>query len=645
MRARKSILTLAVLSLLFVACGAPDEPGDGVDDQFLADGKSDVFGVAEGSAEACGVLTLVNTSDLATLDSTVRLDSRAAKNIYTHRVGPDGTAGTADDAVFHSLGDLDAVPYVGKIAFKKLLDYSIKHSLTCTTGAVQILSVGDFHGQLDPSGTVGGAAYLASWFAADRAQNPGTVTLSAGDLFGASPPLAMYFEEKPVVDAWGLMKLDAEIVGNHDFDRGTAHLQEMARRAKFPFVSANLANVTGTMTCTGAPQKRCIRPYVTVMRNGLKVAIVGLTTPELPDLVKPGALGPITVTDMVAAATDARSKAAADGAQIFVLVAHLGGTPSTTAGVDPTGPIVDLAHAVTGYDVILGGHTHNDLNMVVNGIPVVETKSAGGSYAKIAVTYDYTTRAVSGRTANLIVPATTVTPDATINALLDPYRAELAAAFDQKVATATAVFERGNNVERLHEVALGDLLADAIRIRYNTQIALVNGGGIRAPLPSSYLPLDKTLRRPDAGYVAGPPYDVVVGDAYAILPFGNATVTRSITGAQLWAALEHAVDSLPAAKGYFAQISGFRYVFDSTRPVGGRVVSVSLEDGTPIANDETAYTLATSDFIAAGGDGYTMLAGPFATQDPMAQVLLDYIKGLGALSPQLAARITDQAAH
>lgn len=643
MHVRTSIVTLAALSILFAACGAPDEPGDAADDQFLADGKSDVFGVEEGSAEACGVLQVVNTADRATLDDTVRLDRRAAQGIVAHREGPDGTAGTADDAVFHSLADLDGVPYVGKIAFKKLLDYSVAKGLTCSSGAVQLLSVADFHGQLDPAGTVGGAAALATWLAADRAQNPGTVTLSAGDLFGASPPLAMYFNEEPVVDAWGLMKLDAEIVGNHDFDRGTAHLEAMARRASFPFVSANLANVSGAMTCPGAPQQRCIRPYVILMRNGLKIAVVGLTTPELPDLVKPGALGPIAVTDLVEAAQAARSEAAFDGAQIFVLVAHLGGN-TALPGVEPNGPLVDLARTLSGFDVILGGHTHNDLNVVVNGIPVVETKSAGGSYAKIAITWDYTTRAVSGRTATLVVPATTVTPDPAVTALLDPYRTELAAAFDRKVAVATAVFPRGNNVERLQEVALGDLLADAIRVKYGTQIAFVNGGGLRAPLPSSYLPADTSLRRPDAGYAAGPPYDVVVGDAYAVLPFGNASVTRTVTGAQLWAALEHSVDAIPAAKGYFAQISGFRFVFDHTRAVGGRVVSVSLEDGTPIAKDETTYTMATSDFIAAGGDGYTMLAGAFATQDPMAVDLLAHLESLGTLSPQLAQRIVDQAA-
>jgi 5'-nucleotidase len=642
MRTRLSVVSLAALSIILGACAALDEPGDPADDAFLAGGKTDVFGVGEGTAQACGVLQLVNTADLDALDHTVKLDSRAAHGIYARRVGRDGAAGTADDAVFHSLAELDAVPYVGKVAFRKLLDAAIKQGLTCTTGAVQLLAVADFHGQLDPAGTVGGAAVLASWFAADRAQNPGTVTLSAGDLFGASPPLAMYFEEQPVVDAWSLMKLDAEVVGNHDFDRGAAHLEAMARRAQFPFVSANLANTGAAMTCPEQPGQRCIRPFVTFMRNGLKVAVVGLTTPELPDLVKPGALGPIVVTDMIEAAQAAWSEAAFGGAQIFVLVAHLGGTPAATAGAEPTGPLVDLARALSGFDVVIGGHTHNDLNAVVNGVPVVQTKSAGGSYAKVAVTWDYASSSVTGRTATLVVPATTVTPDAAVAALLDPYRTELAAAFDQKVATATAVFERGNNVERLREVALGDLLADAIRVRYGTQIAIVNGGGIRAPLPSSYQPLDKTLRRADAGYAAGPPYDVVVGDAYAILPFGNATVTRAITGAQLWAALEHSVDSLPAAKGYFAQISGFRFVFDSTKAPGGRVVSVALENGTPIAKDETSYTLATSDFIAAGGDGYTMLAGPFVTQDPMAEVLLAHIQGLGTVSPQLAQRIVDQ---
>jgi 5'-nucleotidase len=228
--------------------------------------------------------------------------------------------------------------------------------------------------------------------------------------------------------------------------------------------------------------------------------------------------------------------------------------------------------------------------------------------------------------------------------LLAPYRAELSAAFDGPVASAMGIFERGNNVERLREVAIGNLLADAIRLRYGTQLGFVNGGGIRAPLPSSYAPADRGLRRPAEGYAAGPPFDLVVGDVYTVLPFGNSVATRTVSGAQLWQMLEHSVEALPAPAGWFGQISGFRFTFDSSRPARSRVVSVALEDGTPVLADETRYTLATSDFIDAGGDGYTMLAGGDGIpQDLMADVVVEHVKGLASLAPEIQSRITDQA--
>jgi 5'-nucleotidase len=194
-------------------------------------------------------------------------------------------------------------------------------------------------------------------------------------------------------------------------------------------------------------------------------------------------------------------------------------------------------------------------------------------------------------------------------------------------------------------VPIGNLVADALRLRYGTQLGYTNGGGIRAPLPSSYLPADMTLRRPAAGFAAGPPFDIVVGDVFAMLPFGNAVSTRTITGAQLWKMLEHSVEALPAANGWFGQISGFKFVFDSTRPAGSRVRSVTLDGGAAILADTSRYTLATSDFIALGGDGYIMLAGgDDVTREKMADVVLDHIKSLVTLDPKTEGRITDQPA-
>lgn len=643
---------VVLLAGLAAACSMGTQVPDETDGTAVGE-DGEVFGIREWSPEACAVLALVNTASLTVLDHDARLDSRAARNIIAFRAGPDGTLGNDDDRRFALLADLATIRRVKSSAFRKLRTYAAAHAeLACTYPPVdlQIVSVSDWHGQLDPLsipnvGNVGGAAVMSTYFQNDRAANPNTLVLTAGDAFGATPPLASFFEERPAVLATNLMGFDADGVGNHNFDKGVAHFEAMARLTDHPYLSANLENLEDNMSCPDKPEGRCIEPYRIFELGGVKVAVIGVTNADAPNLVKAGNLGTIEVSDPATAAMAARAEAAERGATVFVLLPHVGAS-GLTPDQGPVGPIVDLANAVSGFDVILADHTNVQFQAEINGQLVVENKSSGATYARTTLSFDRAERRVVARSAQFVVPlADGITPDAAIVEMLAPFRTELAVAFDGAIATTTGVFERGNNVERLREVPLGNLVADSMRLRYETQLGYTNGGGLRAAIPSSYAPQDTSLRRPAAGYQAGPPYDVVIGDVYAVLPFGNTVATRTITGRQLWAMMEHAVEALPTANGWFGQISGFRVTFDSSHAVGSRVVTITLDDGTPVAADDTAYTLATSDFIDAGGDGYTMLAGSTSSvsRDKMADVLLEHIRGLGALDPRVEGRVVDVA--
>jgi len=468
---------------------------------------------------------------------------------------------------------------------------------------------------------------LSAYFKQDRAANPNTLTVTAGDAYGASPPLASFFGEQPAVDAMNLMGFDADTFGNHNFDRGIAPLQGLINRAKFAYVSANLSNLDANLTN--------VKPYKVFTVGGVKVAVVGITNPEARDLVAPTALGSLQITDPVAAAEKARLLARAEGAQVLVALTHLGVTSLDSVTQAPSGPLIDFATKVTGYDVIFGDHTNVQYSGTFNKALVVENLSKGASYARVQLTFDRNNNTVLKNTNTFVIPKTSaVTPDPAVVAQLAPYRAQLASQLDTRLGVATDLFPRANNNERLGEVALGDLVADAVRSRYGTQLAVVNGGTLRSPLPSSYLPQDTTLRRPAAGYRAGPPYDVVAGDVYSVLPFGNSVVTRTVTGTQLYAALENSVSSLPGSNGRFLQISGFSYRYDVSKPVGSRVVSVILDGGAPIVKDAVTYTLALPDFTNAGGDGYTMLAdGQGTSRELDAQVVLEAIKAQGTITP------------
>jgi hypothetical protein len=208
--------------------------------------------------------------------------------------------------------------------------------------------------------------------------------------------------------------------------------------------------------------------------------------------------------------------------------------------------------------------------------------------------------------------------------------------------TVTGLFPHSYAALGTSETASGDLVTDAMRARYGTQLAFQNGWGITRSLPSStWLPTDTTLRRPEPGYAAGPPYDLTLGDFYEMLGYPNRVVTRTVTGAQLHAALEHGVSSYPANHNGFPQISGFSFSFKASNPAGSRVLSVTLAGGGPILADATVYTFATNDFVNAGGDGYGMLNdGQGTAWESYARVVADYVLTAGPFAPTIAGRIT-----
>lgn len=438
-----------------------------------------------------------------------------------------------------------------------------------------------------------------------------------------------------------LMGFDVDTFGNHNFDRGIAHLQQMIDLAEFQYVSANLKNVEDNLTG--------VAPFTIFDIGGVKVGVVGITNPEAPNLVFPGNFGTIEVTDPIPAANKAKAQAKQAGAKILVAITHLGVTSIDPVTGAASGPLIDFANNVGGFDIIFGDHTDVQYSGIHNNALVVENKSKGVTYARTKLTVDPRNGHVTARLVTFVTPlASAVTPDPAIVAMLAPYRTALAAVFDGQIGIAMALFPRGGtpSVERSGEAAIGNLIADAIRLRYGTQLALTNGGGIRAPLPSSYLPADHSLRRTTPGYASGPPFDLVVGDVFAVLPFGNSVVTRNVTGAQLWAALENGVSQISAttctgADGRFPQISGFKFTFKCSNPAGSRVLSVSLTDGTPIPADGTLYSFATNNFVNTGGDFYTMFAdGQGVTREVMFDVVLEYIQDLGTITPVIDGRIT-----
>jgi 5'-nucleotidase len=519
---------------------------------------------------------------------------------------------------------------------------------------IQILNVSDWHGNVDPFGTpaVGGAWNISDRWKQDRESHP-TLTLTAGDDIGATPPLSSFFNEEPSIKAQRLMGIQVGALGNHNFDRGVGHLQQMIELAgsptsatapgqPFSYVAANLANLDENLSGV-SPLK-----YFNV--GGAKVAVIGITNEEAPSVVLPGSFGTIEITDGVAAANKFARIARKAKSDVVLVITHKG-IRSMSGGV-AAGELIDFAKGLEPglVDVVFGDHTDFQFAGTINGILVHENRSFGGTYAKTLLnvqpggpgeaghvtskSVEFVTPLSTGslQSGNTLCPAEPSFCDQAIVDMLVPYRQQLAALLDEKIGTTAGIFVRGGNIERRQEIPLGDLVADGMRWRYGTQLALMNSGGIRAPMPAcSYSPVDTTLRRPCPGYAAGTPHDLVLGDVFAVLPFGNILNTRTVTGAQLWAALENGVSRIDASgngtDGRFPQIAGFKFTFHYLNPAGSRVTSVTLDDGTPIPNSASAtYSLALPNFVNLGGDGYTMFAdGQGATQELDAVVMKEFM--------------------
>ncbi len=514
--------------------------------------------------------------------------------------------------------------------------------------AVQVLQLSDLHGAIE--GTSFGAALLSSNWAADRTANAATVSISAGDNIGAAPPISTEFEELPTIEALNLAKLDVSIFGNHEHDRNIDHLNKMIGASEFQWVVSNYSEGALDALKSGTKQAK---NYTIINRGGVKIGVVGANTPETIEQVFPGNLDykdatgakkTITIHPGVAGVNAAIVEAKAAGAELVIVALHQGWLENAD-GV-AKGLFNTLASQIKGAAAIYGGHSHQTYASVIKKSAAVaptvlgQVRNAGVEYTRTQIclrngkvvgqSIQHVLRAAS-TTINTSVVSTVSTPDAATAAMVKKYKDQLSAKLDVKIGQVSGVFPRGGSpaVERSGETPMGNYIADLMRAKYKTDFAIQNGGGIRDTFPAkNYIPANTALVRTGTGAL-----DVTLGDAFTVFPFGNQVATTVVTGANLWKALENGVGGNYPGDGRFPQISGFKFTFDASKPVGSRIVSVTKLDGTEIAKDAKEYTLTTLDFVIYGGDGYVNVFSP--AQASVKGALLDLL--VDALKADMAA--------
>lgn len=482
--------------------------------------------------------------------------------------------------------------------------FSFGYADTATDTKLVILHTNDTHARILEGKSDGmGFAKLLTEITQVRAENPNVLLLDAGDTLHGQT-FASLNKGENMVKLLNLMKYDAMTPGNHDFNYGQDQLLTLAGKMSFPLISANIKKTDGT---------RLLTPSLIKEMNGLKVGIFGLSTPETAYKTHPNNVTGLTFADPIAEAK-AMVAELQDQTDIIVCLSHLGldeGSEFTSKKV---------AEAVPGIDVIVDGHSHTVLKdgLKVGDTLIGQTGDYDKSLGVIELTFADGKVATSKASLFTKEQGALLTPDAAMATLIADLDKENKVITDVKVGTTAVALDGERGKVRRGETNLGNLITAAMLDATGAEVAFTNGGGIRASI--------------DAG-------DITRGEVITVLPFGNYVVVKTVTGQDLLDALELGISKYPEENGPFPHVAGMTYSFDAGKPAGSRLLSATAK-GAPI-DPKGNYVLATNDFMAAGGDGYTMFAdnkiqGEFPALD---EILATYIGKSGAVSPVTDGRV------
>ena len=491
-----------------------------------------------------------------------------------------------------------------------------------------------------------------------RAKKTNALLLDAGDVFSGT----LYFNEfkgQADLQFMNLMKYDLMTMGNHEFDLGSSAeghraLAEFVKKSKFSFVSSNVnyskdSHLKGLFSneITRNPKSGKIYNGVIKTINGEKVGFFGLTTEETKDISSPVN---VTFSNYINEAKETVAAFEKLGVNKIVAITHIGFDDNPAYDNDLT-----LAKEVNGIDVIVGGHSHTQLdkpvivNMNKNGkakdpTVIVQAYQYNEYLGTLDVQFDSKGKIV-GHAGELIKIADK-TADPQAETLLKPYKDKIEQIKNTPtngvaLKALTSPRDGGDLTKpsvRKNETELGNLITDGMldkakEFNANTVIAFQNGGGIRADINE------------------GP---ITLGEILTVLPFGNTLAIMELTGAEIKEALEHSVRLAPAENGGFLHVSGMRFTYDSTKAAGNRVQTMEVKNanGSYSSIQSTAkYVVATNAFTAKGGDGFTVFQKAY-TEGRVTDLgladwenLRDYVNKLKNVNPQLDGRIKNVASN
>ncbi|MFK3960876.1 cell wall-binding repeat-containing protein [Guptibacillus hwajinpoensis] len=469
-----------------------------------------------------------------------------------------------------------------------------------------------------------------------RAARANTILLDAGDVFSGT----LFFNKyKGLADVqfMNMMKYDAMVPGNHEFDEGPKTFSEFVKQTKFPIVSSNIDYsedpylsplYKNEMAMTG--DDGTIYPAVILDVNGEEVGVFGLTIESTDELSSPGET--ISFQNHQEQAEKMIKMFEDKGVNKIVALTHLGKAVE-----------VELAKSVEGIDVVVGGHSHTKIEEAVvvdtfeDPTLVVQANEYSNFLGDLEVTFNE--EGVLTEWDNELLDLGSKSkfePNEEAKALYDELKKPLEEIEKEVVGQSDVYLNGKRGSVRTGETNLGNLITDGMLYKAqqftDATIAITNGGGIRESI--------------DEGAIT-------LGEVLTTMPFGNNLVTLDMTGAEIIDSLEHGVSGVETQEGRFAQVAGLRYSFDKDLPSDERIldVNVKTENGYEDIDPEATYTVATNAYIAQGGDGYDAM-GEAAADGRMNElffvdfeVFTEYLDEIGTVKAKDEARIVEADAE
>lgn len=478
-----------------------------------------------------------------------------------------------------------------------------------------ILHTNDIHGRLvEEEGRVIGMAKTKTI----KDQHQPDLMLDAGDAFQGLP-LSNQSKGEEMAKAMNAVGYDAMVAGNHEFDFGYDQLKKLESMLNFPILSSNVYK----------DGKLAFKPSTIIEKNGVRYGIIGVTTPETKTKTSPTGIKGVTFDDPLKSVL--REMNALNGkVDTFVILSHLG-VDSTTQETWRSDYLTQQINRRTQYTVptiVIDGHSHTVMQhgQMYGRDLLAQTGTALANIGKID--FNFANNTVSDLKASLISvkDAAQVQPDPAVKAQVDKANdAFLKETSAVVIPNNTIVFEGERDHVRRHETNLGNAIADAMEayskdhFSQPADFAVTNSGGIRASINKG---------------------EVTLNHIITVLPFGNTISQIKVKGSDVRAAFEHSLSAPTenvngttqlSANGGLLQISkSIRVYYDMAQPAGKRIKAIHVlnkQTGKFEALDlNRTYRIATNDFTASGGDGYTMLNGPREEGLSLDKVFADYLK-------------------